>query len=288
MSDRAVHPVADLFPMLADDELAELAEDIKQRGLLQPIVLDSEGRILDGRNRLAACELVGVEPRYETYGGEDPDGYALAVNVQRRSLKPGARTLLIEQARRVAEKGGRRWRFGKNQIGNDGRLSEAAVVLDWAPHLVAQVMASGTSLRSAAEEARRLKHEAEEVTARMAALRERAPDLYELVVEGRMSLDEGEGAADTRDEKARQDAARERRQAEERASEEERQRQFREQERQESLERDRDRVRSVNSGWPTVRTILADPASPLAVEIIDGLGETDQQALRQIIKEIQR
>lgn len=40
MTGRPVHPVADLFPMLGADELAELAEDIKQRGLLHPVVLD--------------------------------------------------------------------------------------------------------------------------------------------------------------------------------------------------------------------------------------------------------
>jgi ParB-like chromosome segregation protein Spo0J len=48
MSELAVHPVAALFPMLAGDELEELAADIKARGLLQPIVLDAEGRVLDG------------------------------------------------------------------------------------------------------------------------------------------------------------------------------------------------------------------------------------------------
>jgi ParB-like chromosome segregation protein Spo0J len=64
MSELAVHPVAALFPMLADDELGELAADIKERGLLQPIVLDAEGRVLDGRNRLAACKKVGVEPTF--------------------------------------------------------------------------------------------------------------------------------------------------------------------------------------------------------------------------------
>jgi ParB-like nuclease domain len=46
-----------------------LRRDIKARGLLQPIVLDAEGRVLDGRNRLAACEKAGIEPMFETYAG---------------------------------------------------------------------------------------------------------------------------------------------------------------------------------------------------------------------------
>jgi ParB-like chromosome segregation protein Spo0J len=69
MSELAVHPIAALFPMLADDELEELAADIKARGLLQPIVLDAEGRVLDGRNRLAACEKAGIRNVCRRRGG---------------------------------------------------------------------------------------------------------------------------------------------------------------------------------------------------------------------------
>ncbi len=56
-----VHPVAELFPMLGADDLAELAADIAERGLLHPIVLDADGRLLDGRNRLAARQYLGCQ-----------------------------------------------------------------------------------------------------------------------------------------------------------------------------------------------------------------------------------
>ena len=44
------HPLCLLFPRLGDDELQELAEDIRQNGLQNDIVT-LDGKILDGRNR---------------------------------------------------------------------------------------------------------------------------------------------------------------------------------------------------------------------------------------------
>lgn len=48
------HPVACIFPMMDDASLHELADDIKKHGQYEPIML-YEGKILDGRNRSAAC-----------------------------------------------------------------------------------------------------------------------------------------------------------------------------------------------------------------------------------------
>jgi hypothetical protein len=81
-----VHPIADLFPMLVGEEFAELVEDITQHGLLEPIKLDREGRILDGRNRYAACQVAGVAPRFVTYDGPDEAAYAFSANAMRRML----------------------------------------------------------------------------------------------------------------------------------------------------------------------------------------------------------
>ncbi len=62
-----IHPAADLFPLLSEPELKELAEDIKANGLRAPIVgwSSNEGQfLLDGRNRLDALALLGL--LYET------------------------------------------------------------------------------------------------------------------------------------------------------------------------------------------------------------------------------
>lgn len=186
MSAREVHPVADLFPMLADDELAELAEDIKQRGLLHAIVLDGDGRVLDGRNRLAACELAGVEPKFVEYDGDDPDGYALAVNLQRRNLTKGqqamvaARALLVSNTTQAS---------AANSVGViRSRVAQAVTVRDHAPDLVDAVIAGATGLDEAYRIARERKTAADSVEAQLARLRAEDPELAAKVVEGELTL----------------------------------------------------------------------------------------------------
>ena len=67
-----VHPVASLFPMIDDESLNALAEDIKKNGQREPIIvayLDEamidEPVVIDGRNRHAACRLAGIEPEFK-------------------------------------------------------------------------------------------------------------------------------------------------------------------------------------------------------------------------------
>jgi hypothetical protein len=60
-----VHPFAALFPPITGEEWSEFVADIKTNGLMEPCALDKEGTLIDGRNRLRACELAGVEPRFE-------------------------------------------------------------------------------------------------------------------------------------------------------------------------------------------------------------------------------
>jgi ParB-like chromosome segregation protein Spo0J len=93
------HPAADLFPMLGDEQLAELAEDIRVRGLVEPIVtiqVDGVTLILDGRNRYRACLVAGVEPRVVAWDGTggSPSGFVLAKNIHRRHLTPSQRAAI--------------------------------------------------------------------------------------------------------------------------------------------------------------------------------------------------
>jgi ParB/Sulfiredoxin domain len=177
------HPVAALFPMLGDDELSDLAADIAARGLLHPIVLDADGRVLDGRNRLAACRRAEVTPRFETYEGDDPAGYALAANLQRRNLTKGQSAMVAAQAIKAGVS------YNSYTDGpSRGYISHATTVLHYAGDLADGVVAGSISLKDAYVEAQQRKQASEGREAQLERLRADAPDLAAKVVEGELTL----------------------------------------------------------------------------------------------------
>lgn len=82
------HPASLLFPMMSDSELNELAEDIKKSGQIEPVVL-YHGEVLDGRNRLKACELAGLEPKFTEANGDVPSPTLYALKLWVEALRSG-------------------------------------------------------------------------------------------------------------------------------------------------------------------------------------------------------
>lgn len=91
------HPAATIFPM-DEEHLADLAEDIKHNGQYVPIEL-LEGRVIDGRRRLAACEIAGVPPKTRDVAIDDPVAYVLSLNLHRRHLTPSQLAMVGARAR---------------------------------------------------------------------------------------------------------------------------------------------------------------------------------------------
>ncbi len=80
------HPAADIFPLMEKDELKRLADDIKANGLNEPITV-YDGAVLDGRNRLRACEMSDVKPRFQNWkNGYSPTVWVVSQNLHRRHL----------------------------------------------------------------------------------------------------------------------------------------------------------------------------------------------------------
>jgi 16S rRNA G966 N2-methylase RsmD len=112
-----LHPAADLFPLLEGQEFIDLIEDIRSRGLNEPVWMYGDV-LLDGRNRWRACNKAGVKVRTRRYVGDDPLGFSIAQNVKRRHLDVGQRAAIAlralplfakEAARRQREAG----RYGR-------------------------------------------------------------------------------------------------------------------------------------------------------------------------------
>lgn len=158
------HPAAQLFPMMSDAEITDLANDIKAHGQQQPIIT-WQGSILDGRNRYEACRRAEVQPKLQEWfprgGSQSPTQWVLSENLHRRHLTVDQRTLIALEAsalftkeakeRQRAAGGDRKSAKADRLPPQDGKRSERA------PTAAAQAAATaGVSARSV-ERAQRVK-----------------------------------------------------------------------------------------------------------------------------------
>ncbi len=100
----SAHPACKLFSKIVDDDLQEFADDIKQKGCKTPIVLHN-GKILDGRNRLAACKRARIKPRFEKWDGKgSPVEWVISQNLVRRHLTATQRAVIAHDLLPLLEK----------------------------------------------------------------------------------------------------------------------------------------------------------------------------------------
>jgi hypothetical protein len=65
------HPVTACIPEIEGQDFVDLVRDIKEHGLIQPILVHPEDdSVIDGRARVRACREAGVEPRYQKLDGQ--------------------------------------------------------------------------------------------------------------------------------------------------------------------------------------------------------------------------
>jgi hypothetical protein len=92
-----VHPAATLFPMMTDDEFEGLKQDILENGQREHVVFWC-GALLDGRNRMRACEELGVKPVvFELPEDKDPWKYVISHNLHRRHLTTSQRAMVASK-----------------------------------------------------------------------------------------------------------------------------------------------------------------------------------------------
>ena len=93
-----VHEITEIFPEMGEEDFSVLLEDMRENGQQVPITTQ-DGKVIDGKHRLRACEELGVEPVFQEYEGDDPLGYTISVNLARRHLTSSQKAMDCCQTR---------------------------------------------------------------------------------------------------------------------------------------------------------------------------------------------
>lgn len=173
-----VHSAATLFPMMDAEALQALADDIREHGQREPVIL-YHGAVLDGRNRLRACELAGVEPL--TCVRDDiasPTTFVLSLNLHRRHLTPAQRAALgVDVSESFAAEAAERARVGNAKGGSAERKSSNDSLLD-------SIAPKQDSDARALTQAAKAVGAGINATERMAAVQRDAPEVFAAVKSG--------------------------------------------------------------------------------------------------------
>lgn len=177
-----IHPAANLFPMIEDDEYRLLLEDIQTNGLIEALWLTKDGALLDGRNRAKACTESNTELRFRVYDGDDPISFVVSLNLKRRHLTAGQKAMLALEVLSAYEEQGRQ---RKSDAGGDRKSAQAKSL--------------GENLHQAIERAPRSTDKAANIVgvsgkavSQAKRIEKHAPDLAEKVRSGEMALDKAE------------------------------------------------------------------------------------------------
>lgn len=183
MTELKVHPAAALFPMLGDEEMKALADDIGKNGLHDPIK-KWKGWLIDGRNRSKACELSGTKPIYQEMEFENEVeliDYIVSTNVHRRNLNAGQLALLGEAlAPMLADAAARRQAEAGKESGKEGGRGNKKP----SPLKKGKGLRKGEVNRQIAKKL----NVGHDTVAKAKKLAKEAPDLAEKVKKGEMTL----------------------------------------------------------------------------------------------------
>ena len=92
-----LHSLCTIFPKLDETAFEALKADIQTNGQRNPIMVKN-GEVLDGQNRLRACEELNVVPWMQEYLGDDLVEFVLAQNLHRRHLTAGQSATIVALA----------------------------------------------------------------------------------------------------------------------------------------------------------------------------------------------
>lgn len=205
------HPVANIFPLLQGDEYEQLKADIARNGLIEPIWLHPDGRIIDGRNRWRACVDTNTNAHFNTWNGNGSlVEFVISLNLHRRHLTPSqAAAIALEVLPMLEEEAKERQLATLKQ-----NQPEQSLVKE---------LTNGTSMDMSrlwqAEQQRRNKGKAAEQAAQLfqtnrqyvsdaKRIQEQAPELLDRVKSGELSIPEAKKELRKQDNASKEQLAR--------------------------------------------------------------------------------
>jgi DNA modification methylase len=191
------HEVCNIFPPMGDDEFRALVADIRANGLREP-VWTHDGKVIDGRNRIRACQEIGILPATQEWNGQGSlVAFVVSLNLHRRHLSSGQKAacgteveerLAVEakeRQREAARRGGEnsgRVRRGEIEPGLQ-RIPQAPVPRTKVVEFVPQ-----PSIPKARDEAAKLVGSNPRYIQDAKAVKAAAPELHEKVKAGKITL----------------------------------------------------------------------------------------------------
>lgn len=169
------HPVANIFPLLQGEEYEQLKADIVTNGLIEPIWLHPDGRIIDGRNRWRACVDTNTNAKTRVWDGQGSlISFVVSLNLHRRHLDSSQRAAVAVEVLPLLEEEARARQGQRN---------------DLTPTSVNSLTEVHRPQR-ATQEAAEIFHTNRQYVSDAKKIKEDAPDLFEQVRNGEVNIPE--------------------------------------------------------------------------------------------------
>lgn len=122
MSAFKFHPDCETFPRMEAKEFSEFMADIKAGGQRDPVIIDQDDVVIDGRSRVLACEALGIEPKTKKLNFADDAAraeYIRSANIHRRNLTASQRARHLAKLNQAVK-------LGRPQKGPDERMGNVS------------------------------------------------------------------------------------------------------------------------------------------------------------------
>jgi hypothetical protein len=97
------NPIAEAFPLLAEDDRMAIRDDIQRNGQRDPIIT-YKGQVVDGRNRDIICKELGIKPKMEEWDGNGSlSDFIVSKNMHRRHLDESQRAMVAAKLKAYQE-----------------------------------------------------------------------------------------------------------------------------------------------------------------------------------------